>query len=513
MDHPYYDVVVNFLNNGWALRAVEGADTDPSTDAVLLDGLSYSWSFRDGQVPGHLEPATLTFNYASIGPDVDPLPDLGSLVRVTITTGTSPYVSLLNFVGRISDITTELRPGSRLPLRHAVTVVDLLADLRSKFPTPLAYGSHGVYWDQRLMFISGRIRHRLGVPNAWRSTEPTPHDLVGLAHTWPEASADDIISSLLNTYAPQGIHHTLVPRYGLGWPAGYKSIHYAFPEYAEAPDISQRYVVVPAGRTLTGAHGMPFRFTQLPSGKLGRTVTTNAAAMNKLPVVDAAWCRIPATARRSRDHDVNTIIAEGYVSGDNGPGSVSPGVTASRQRPGLDSSGSRSRTIPTQLVLRYMPLDGETWRPAAQAKADQVVDLIAETFMPDPSPAPWSFDAFEIDASLIPPAVANKLLPMLVPRAPGDGDGTVLRHLTLHNLPAEAQLAGEWITGFMSSGSLEIAGGKLTYKVTTTPGTPMVKVGTGSITLAQLRASAFGGHTLATVDRSLTVLDTRLISI
>lgn len=515
MDHPYYEVNVYLLDQvgGFRLTSVEGAEADPDAPAALLDGLSYSWSFRDGQIPGHLEPATVTYSYGSTGPDVDPLPEIGEMVQVHIRLGTAPLTTLLNFVGRISDISTELRPGTRRPLRHAVTVVDLLADLRSRFPTPLAYGSHGEYWDQRLMFLSGRLGYRLGVPNAWRATEPVPHDLLALTPAWPESSADEIISSLLNTYAPQGIHHTLVPRYSASWPAGYKSIHYAFPEYGEAPNVPQRYLAVPAGRVLSGPHGLPFRFTILPSGLLGRTVTTNTAAMNKLPVVDAAWCRIPATARRSRDHDVNTIVVEGHVSGDNGPGSFSSGVTASRQRPDLGTAGARSRTVPTQQIVRFTPLPGEDWRAAAQVKADQVVDLIAETFMPDASPTAWSFDAFEIDASLVPHDVAVKLLPILIPRMPGDGDGTILRHLTLHNLPEEAQIAGDTITGFMTSGSLEIAGGKLTYKVTTTPGTPIVQSSTGSITCAQLKASAFGTRTCAQVDPTLTVLDTRLISL
>jgi len=124
--------------------------------------------------------------------------------------------------------------------------------------------------------------------------------------------------------------------------------------------------------------------------------------------------------------------------------------------------------------------------------------------------APYSYDAFELRASLVPDAVAADLLPTIAPRLPAetDGDGRLVRHLTVYGMDPDIRFAGQPVLGFVVSGSLTIVDGELVFTLLTVPGNPTVTGGSATpVLVSEVVGTATGAVLPPNIDPQITVAE------
>ena len=226
-----------------------------------------------------------------------------------------------------------------------------------------------------------------------------------------------------------------------------------------------------------------------------------------MPAVSARYCEVPATARRSRDHLVNTVVINGvnaYVGG----GETRPSAYTHRDAAGVAARGPITRTVDTQLILRFWT---DPDQPEVPGPLESGVAYVASTYLAQPSTT-LAYKDFVVLGHKMPQAVAEAVLPYLTPSYPGDGgDGRVVRHLTIASLPEAVRLPDADASGFITSGQLAIEAGQIRYQLTTTPGRPELPNTPTPITVGEFTAAGYSSLTVDDIAPTLTTADLDLV--
>ena len=523
-----WTVILREVTDKWTLVTYRDEEPDPEADVVLAYDLTTRWNFEDDVVPGQLEPSTLTFSYVARSVEVMPTVEEGQIVSFdfSIHHAEHPAPLIWHWYFRVATVDISLSPGSNYPVRVTVTLSDLLADLASRFPAQ-KWPNSGVRqaevrpmaatdWETRLRQIAASIDTTIIRPNWWPAPDLATGPLLSIG--WGEESARSVIGSLLASRAPLGHHHTLVPHYNQFWPAldpwpNWTHVQQV-PELAPwvLPSQPVGYAAMPAGRGFFRPHGMPY--VPVTTGERWTVaLDVHPDMLARLPIIDAAWCRGPAHARRSREHAVNVMRIEGEVT----KLSTTPDGLDYSGQPGQreviyatdEGEAPRSRGVKTQLVVRSTTVTAAGEEPRSEAAIVPAIRSAATAHLPDVGARSeiYAWDAFEVELDAMPPAYAARLTPMMFPQAVGIYDDVILRYVLLHSLPEEIRLTGNELGGYMTGATMTISGGPdgggaVHFTVSTTPGNPQMLASTGALTGADLATN--GDPTWADVDPTLT---------
>jgi len=98
---------------------------------------------------------------------------------------------------------------------------------------------------------------------------------------------------------------------------------------------------------------------------------------------------------------------------------------------------------------------------------------------------------------------------LVAPRLPGetDGDGRVVRHVTIHNIDPDLRFDGAPVTGFVTGGSMTMEGGDIVWKLDTTPGLPQYASGVPAPLTVSEMVAAGSGLTAGDTDPLITIAD------
>lgn len=546
MDAPYYTATVTSLTAGWSYTATHEEVPDPGEPVHLGHTLSYRWGFSDDLVPGQLLPTVASVVlYAQTADDV-PDVQIGDQITLDVRVGVAGPRIIQPPPMRVTSATVEIDLDQAYVAEVKVTAVDTLVDLPGMFPAVLGdnFGPPGSgleyddirgarrAWRPRLAEIANRIGRTIGCPTWWSDTEhPNPGTgaagwAEGLERAlvrrggWNGRSARDLLTQLLNSHQPSGVTHSVAPGYSSNpatFPAGWQRVgpvagaswsDSGEPSVAE-PATSHRYYLVPASRTVVaGATPWPGRLAVV-DGLLTITAQPTTGDTNVRVGLDARWCEIPTTARRAREHIINTIKQTGEIRVQQPSAFVDyqPGELQHVDAASVAAVGPSGRETPTALNL--IPQGALT--PLAPA-------IAAARFFSDASvlAAPWAYDEVKVTSSEIPQADATALLPRIAPRFPGetDGDGLVLRHVTLYALASEARFGnGDPMTGFVAAGQLAIADGELTWTLECTPGLPQWSGAAPTpVTVGQVDAASYQAQPIELIDPRIRIADLAYVS-
>lgn len=556
MDHPYYSLTVASLTRGWSYSLTEGTATDPDDAVLLVDPMTYSWTFKGELLPGQLDVSTANVNLAGKTADALPEVQVGDLITIDVRVGTSGPRIIAPPPFRAAEPVVTLGKGT-YPARMTIPLSDLSVDWRSRNvgpplgqPTTNPGGDKRnarPYWRERgaelAVVISGGLS--LGCPTWWgnsedpvsANTDSVGRYFGGLAYDpygskMYEGSAADVLERFINSHQPSGFTHTWVTVYNpAGHPTGYRRIgpdtwaSLSDPSTAvpigvlSDPGGSLRVEAVPASRMLPSAAGLPLRLV-ISGGRLELEPrdSSGTASSSTQAALDAEWCIIPATARRARDSVTNTLNILGYGRQPTGETSGTSAVydwsdfgRTFQDTTDAATRGPLQRDLPTMLFLGLSDTAFGTGSGNTGGTAE--LSLVAANFLSDPTAlaASWSYDAFTVLSSLIPQSVATWLLPIMAPRLPGEtnGDGRLVRNVTLYDIAADLRFGGSPVTGFVTAGSLTISGGEMTWQLRTAPGRPIYTGGTPSpVTVAEFEAVVSGsGLTIDDVDPLITFAD------
>lgn len=524
---PFYSVTILNQSRGWQLTSVHGQPPntdDPNVRAVLVAPLRCRWGFRDGLIPGRLDPERITFGMWARTGDDERVAELGDIVSVDVRIGTAGPRLFYVAGARVTGADAELVPTDPWAVRTTVELTGFLADLASKFPTL----DTGARVPGNLLRRWARIARHMGVsigaPAAWMNyAQPE------LGPKWAGPSADTLATQQLNSWAPFNVNHTLVASYtATGYPAGYTWVDNqpaggyvgSEPNLVD-PATNLRYLIVPASRRETITFGLPLQFVKR-AGRLALASRPDPGwpGAKRHPALSAAVCRIPTTVRRTRDHIVNVVTATGQFGNvattwENGDEIAVDGEVTIENVGDSSARGPHGRHVETQLYLRtfeHKPDNGTLSAIRAEAASTLA------TFLSDASvlAATRAFDGLEVDASAMPQDEAEQVLPFLVPHVPGQfpgGDGRVVRHVTVYSTDSDVRNVGARPGGFVSGGELVIEGGRLRYLLTTTPGQPIYPAAQGApITVGEFRSSAtIVGLKGGDIERNITAADLYLV--
>lgn len=496
MDAPYYTVEVENITMGWDYSYTHGDVPDPDVEVHLADTLTYKWGFESGVVPGQLTPATGSVGLWCRSAQYVPEVEVGHIIKVTVNIGaTGPVILEKHFRVSAAEVTlTPVEDGVDPDVSFAayltIDLVDFIAELRSMLverPLGMPPGTYGgitfsssrdyarEWWRPRIAEVGVLVDRSIGCPTFWDDFEqPAPMNQDGVpssgleapnglafinpeAGNWDGKSAHELIVQLLNSHQPGGHTYSIAPSYAGSYPTGYEYVGTALSEVGldptpADPDSDIRYLLVRTSRYYDG---------------------------HTASEVDVDWCLVPAKARRSREHVINTVRIGGRAtladSGD--PDLLYKWTDSALVFTSADATtyAPSARDLPTQLRLHRSPNDNPIdFQPVAPG-------ITAARFLTDSSArGTWVYESFQLVSSAIPQVDAEALLPALAPRVPGetDGDGILLRHITLTNLdPSVDFLAGTIFApgepaGFLVAGQLTITDGDLIWNLTLTPGEP-----------------------------------------
>lgn len=527
MDHPYYTVTVTNETQGWTYTTTEGDEWDPADDAVLISPLVYRWAFDGELIPGHMQPTIATVNLAARTADTAPVVDTGDLVTLDVRIGTAGARIIQPPPMRVTSAATRLVRGAYKALL-SIELSDLSVDWRAR----VAYGftrNDGMKWArlrfrERLAEIGQLFGYTIGCPTSWANIEP-PAPPAGVAPlalhiagtgggagdeiNWPWPGVFwEALSKLLNSVCPGDLHHTAVTIRNGSHPSGYEYVgDVGAWEHTPAltdPDTDVRIELVPVSRRVPSSAGLPLQLA-VSGGILHLTPRTPAGG-NTVAVLglDADWCEIPATARRARDGAVNWVNLKGYS-----PGTASyPQFTfAAANLSDVAARGLSARDVDTD--MQHGPVDANGVVSVFEYNSVAVGNL----YLSDTSAleARRSYDAFTLRSSLMDPTFATTILPLIAPRTPGetDGDGRLVRHVTLFDLDHDLRFEGEPVTGFVTGGTMTISGGDIVWTLDTVPGLPIYTGGTPTpVTFSELETfAAANGITNDEIDPLITLAD------
>lgn len=541
---PLYTVTLTNVTRGWSYTATEGT-VPSSADAVqLADDMTYGYGFTDSLIPSStMDPLQLSARlYCKQASDI-PRVDNGDELRMDLRLGTVGKYLVRTpplFVNAV-EAETDLRGTytTTVLLRAA----DDTAQLDAQNPQPRAQTSNGIPAPQfrfrRLLTeIGQQIGRSVGVPTWWgtdaqalagASVNPsqTEFNRTGIS-TWAE-SARALFTRALNDIQPGFINHVLVPSYlKSAYPAGYgtsdEATYFGDPATTTAdPASTLRLLAVPAGRR-TRAQAWPLKFA-VRSGVLTLQPVPLPGTDGHDPIgIDAAWCDLPVKMRRAREHVVNALTFNSWQQKVTATSSTTTVITqqdghwvTTDVRAGEQAT---MRTLPVNVQLGDTPdstyISGQTPQPQP---GPYVANRTKVWFSDDSQRAAWVYDDFTVHASRVPADLVDTVLPRLAPRLPGetDGDGHVLKHLTIYRPAAAARPPVDQpglVVGFVVSGQLRIVRGDILYTFRLTPGLPIPMDASyvdttlaPSVTIAQVNAAAYGNTLIANLDPLIRIAD------
>lgn len=499
MDHPYYSVTVTNYTRDWTYTAVEGEEADPADPVQLVSPLSFTWGFQNGLIPtAHLQPSEALVSLAAHTAADVPLVQVGDLIVLEVRVGTDGPRIIAPGLMRVATAEVDLRRGV-YAAGLSLALVDLSVDWRATTPaTPVGYPGGGVArprerWRERMAELGYLTGVSVGVPTWWDDQEGPLTVLVG--STLSGIYGSDIgsyqgdveanLAELLNSHVPDDITHTWVTALSADahpagyewagpdswymdptWPGGYSP---ALPD----PNSVMRIEAVPATRRASGSIGQPLELVN-DAGTL-RLVprTPDSTGLVTQLGLDADWCILPAKARRARDDVFNVIAINGKADIVDDSGMYRTENYALEFTGGDIATRGRTavREVPTKL---FLGVPATTDSPGPYVARE--VPLVAANFLSGPSALAggWSYDDFTLKGHLVPQDVAEWLLPLIASRVPGevDGDGRLVRQVTIYDLDPRIRFDAAPISAFITGGTLTIAGGELTWKLATTPGRP-----------------------------------------
>lgn len=512
MDAPAYNVTVSNLTRAWTVTATHDPDLvaeDLEAIATLPTApLRFTWGFVDDLIPNPTDPDRVTFGLWSRTAADEPTLDQGDVLAWTVRLGAAGPVIANGPVFRVTEVSTDLVPGDDWAVRTTVTAASVLADLHSAFPN---YDGVNGFYAHRWGLIGKSLGLSIGCPTTWSGDA----DGGALNPDWIGSSSATTAAELLASYVPGGVHHALIPYYGAGYPPGYHYVDQGYSVPVEVPGpvpdpgTTLKLLIVPAGRQQTTTYVLPLAFYD-NDGTLDLLNNPDAGTA-PMPAVSSRFCEVPATARRTREHLINTVIIKGVNIKSDGSESR-PSTYTHANAADVAARGPIARTIDTQLVLRYYDTDPEVPGPLGAH-----IPAIAASFLALPS-STLAYKEFIIRGSDMPQPVAEAVLPHITPSYPGDGrDGRLVRHLTVHSLPEAVRLPDAQQGGFITAGELTIDQGQLVLKVSTTPGEPTYLDGGGvetatPMTVGEFLASpATDGLVLPDVEPTITLADLDLV--
>lgn len=526
MDSPRYTVTVTSITNGWSYSAEHGelADVAPEDlpDVILVAPLTYEWAFTDEALPSQLNPFQATVNLIAL--DGSSLPDVaqGDLLSIDVRVGTTGDRVIAPQAMRVTDARVTLR-RHRYAAFLAIGLVDLSPDWSGLQPGIVEDTSIPItarkLWRERLAEIANRIGFTIGCPTTWSDTEqPTAistgaPNLVYIGSAFA-GSARDNLTELINSHHPSSTPHTWVTVYApSGHPTGYRrvgpdtwSFSGGVPDPLTEPVTDTKIEAVPASRRIAGATaGLPLQLIVV-DGLLTVESREPPAGGNMARLgVDAEWCDLPTTARRSRESAVNRVTVLGQADNYTEDGTTDPYADYHYEVNDSDDQSSRgvitARELPTQLRLPGTDASSEDPEYAANAEA------AGEPFLSDPDDS-WAYDGFALRSKRVPQDVADWMLPVIAPRLPGetDSDGRLVRHVVIYNLSPEFRFSGEPMVGFIVAGAMVIQGGEISFELRMIPGLPVETTASTPVTFAEFEALVAGLDN-TDIDPNLTYAD------
>lgn len=519
-----YQVTVRNLTRGWTMTATHGVDEDlddPNLGAVLTTPFRIRWGFADDLIPGPLDPPRVTLSMWSRSLATEPPVDLGDVISVDVRLGpTGPY--LYRFEGgRVTEAPTDLVPTDPWSVRTTIEVTDFLADAASKFPAASNGWGDVDRWQTRFALLGVKMARSIGLPTALATITRVPPEL---RKQWYGESGANMLRRLINSWAPDFIHHSVVSRHTPGstaYPTGYV---WAEPSDRPAPGgggipysslqvdpaTETRYLVVPAARREPAPYAAPLQFAVV--GSMVTVVSIpGGTSPSRHPALSAAWCRIPTTITRRRDHVINTSRLKGYneSTAAYGTPNYAKSATLETANPAdVVVRGNLAREVDTDLVFQQYATDDTILspvKPEAVAQANSYLSD-AETLR-----ANRAYSGLLLDASLMTDVEAAAVLPYLVPTPPGILDGRIVRHLSVWGVEGRVTSADVIPGGFITSGQMSIENGRLQYALATSPGRPIyLSTAPTPITLGAFIAKTFAtnpAYTPATLNPTVTVGD------
>lgn len=535
MDSPYYTFSVTSLTRGWTYSAVEGDDWDPADDVVLVAPFKYTWAFANDQIPGPLNPFTADINLVARTANDVPVVEIGDLIQFDIRVGTSGSRIIAPPPMRVTTADITLTPNRVYSAGLSIGLVDLSPDWTgasvdgpSLYNTASPAGGTGprFRWRERLAEMAAALRVSIGCPLWWADLEAPVGDHGGhralKSYWWKDVAGQgaEIIQNLVQSHLPGGYTHTAATIYGAGGshPSGYEymgppswevSASGIYNAQVSDSTAAARIEIVEASRKRVTT-SLPFQFTVTgglltlisvqpasPSGSAG----DSSAQLG----LDALWCVIPATARRAREYQINRVelAASGQIRNDDGVTFDVKDLTYVRENTDDEAArGTITRQVGTDLFAGGNPI-GELHTSVPDA---------ADAFLADSSvlTAPWTYDEISVTSSLIPQTVAAWMLTRIAPRLPGEtnGDGRLVRHVTVSRLADEVRIDGSPVVGFVTAGSLVISGGDMEWSLTTAPGLPVWVGGAPvPVTVGDVQSAGYGTTTVPNIDELITLAD------
>lgn len=538
----------------------EEGKAPPATDrCVLADPLTYTWGFENEQVPGTLEPATVSVTLWARSTADLPTVDVGDLATVALWNGDvfGPSTALIvNGTHRVTAVDVDLVPTSLWAARMTVTAADLLIDLRATTLPALAWSDD--WWNPGfpiinpdldlaeysflLGLVAANTGFRLCAPESWRDPDGTyyaPDTSLIDPGPWAAdcttaavrgATLAEALAALLPSYLTSAGPVTPAPYFGTHTPPGY------WPGVTPAlqgrenslgvipgrrrppiPEGPTRFTLAPTGRVFSGAQPLPLQLAPSPDGITVDFNQEPGDMAGQLLAVDAGFCTLPARARRDRSHYANTAAVTAqdykYKYGNDGylleSTEVSAAVVEARSN---TAAPTRSIEVATGRVRQTLT-EGHAvpTSPIVNATAAEIAAL-GVAYLPDTSArTSWAFDELTISADYMTEAERAAILPRLTPAPPGTSrDGHLVRHITIHGIDPDSRLdAAPVLTGFVVSGSLTITGGSITAQVTLSPGIPATPEA-DAVTVADLAATVAATATPADLHPGLRVSHMRL---
>lgn len=573
MTAPVYSVALTSQTRGWAYACthVPGAGVT-QLDAAgiaalpavqLADGLTFSWEFVASQVPGPMQPTTATVRLAAkTGADL-PAVEKGDLLVLAVRVGAAGAYMLTPAPMRVTEAVAELTSN---PVYGAVVTIQLLERRAELLGATVLQGSVDLVasnsnvahtrWRPRLAELAVRCGWSMACPGFWADADdvaqpswsggPVPgNQYFGMTNpgriatgvysgTAPlflwDRNVYKAVDELLNTHHPSFITHTAYSGYVVGYPAGwgkvgpvnqwgYFTTAPSAPAQAVAdPASTNKLFLMPASRKADGTGGgLPLVFA-VRSGVLtlqpqyvNQASATGASGHARI-ALDAAWCDLPATVRKTRDGSINQLNLHGSETYRSASGAVPAERATFRTFANTAAQlldGAVTREVDTQLWLGTAgdSYEGSADRYYSQEAPNNVApDLLTD----DSARQGWVYDQFTVKASRVPADLADGVLSRIAPRAPGEtnGDSHVLRHLTIYRPASSVRVAAGLLGGFVAKGQLEVKGGEVTFTVNLTPGaTQWVGATPAPITVAQVDAATYQAQPCNTLDPLIRVAD------
>ncbi|MFT4299316.1 MAG: hypothetical protein QM597_06760 [Aeromicrobium sp.] len=529
-------VTITGLDTGWVATVTQGIPTDPAARLVVTDNFTYKWGFTDERVPNPLDPATLQFGLAAR--TAADLPDLqpGDLYRVILdlvdVTGeivTVLKAGVVDFVGRLAEPEVELIPSHKWPVRARLTLTDLLSDLRARMPAagPWPLSATGIVpeYQSPARWLSAWAEQRAGI-NLWVTA--------GIAAILTD---DSVALTLDGTEVPDENAHAQVSRILAGAPDSDGHLTALRWRYTTSAPDSGEYV--PCGWLADGTGNLP-DMTE-PVGFLAQRIDRTTPAASLMPftlayrttdgvvtlaldapdipagiaVINARHVTIPATARKARDEQVNTVVIAGrYVTYPADPPVLRGDTTLEITAPGA-STAPRSRSVDTRIVLAFDYADAYGGPAGAAEDNAEVRARLTAAYQPDEAAtsAEWVYDALTVRSESMTAAEYTAIGAMLAPAHPESDDAVLLRQVVIHGVALDVDLTGRGvIAGLLVAATITLEAGQLRADLQLAPGTLPPAADSGAVTYTSLaaRPAPVGTVTHTGIDPTLTYLDLRL---